>query len=32
MAALSSSTLEAIQAQRTQLLAEWTRDLEAPAT
>jgi len=28
MAALSSSTLEAIQAQRTQLLADWTRDLE----
>lgn len=28
MAALSSSTLEAIQAQRTQLLADWTKDLE----
>jgi len=28
MAALSSSTLEAIKAQRTQLLAEWSRDLE----
>ncbi|MFW3895715.1 STAS domain-containing protein [Pseudomonas putida] len=32
MAALSSSTLEAIQAQRTQLLAEWTRDLEDKGT
>jgi len=28
MAALSSSTLEAVKAQRTQLLAEWSRDLE----
>ncbi|OLS64227.1 STAS domain-containing protein [Pseudomonas putida] len=28
MAALSSSTLDAIKAQRTQLLGEWTRDLE----
>ncbi|MFJ4376029.1 STAS domain-containing protein [Pseudomonas japonica] len=29
MAALSSSTLEAIQVQRPQLLEEWSRDLEA---
>lgn len=29
MAALSTSTLDAIKAQRTQLLGEWTRDLEA---
>lgn len=28
MAALSTSTLEAIQAQRTQLLGEWIRDLQ----